>query len=46
MSGEVVECTFMEDAPDTEITWVGVVAMEKMSVMCAAFGQLWKSMEG
>lgn len=35
MSGEVVECIFMEEAPDAEMIWVGVTAMEKMSVMWA-----------
>jgi len=35
MSGEVVEWTFMEEAPDAERIWVGVTAREKISVMCA-----------
>lgn len=39
MSGEAVECIFMEDAPEAERIWVGVTAREKMSVMCAWRGQ-------
>ena len=35
MSGDVVEWTFMEDAPDAERICVGVTAREYMSVMCA-----------
>jgi hypothetical protein len=37
ISRDVVECIFMQDAPDTESTCVGVVAIEKMSVICACF---------
>ena len=33
MSGEVVECTLMDEAPDAERIWVGVTAREKISVM-------------
>jgi hypothetical protein len=45
ISGEAVECTFMQEAPDTERTCVGVVAIEKISVICALLGQL-EAMEG
>jgi len=33
ISGEVVECTLMDDAPEAERIWVRVTAREKMSVM-------------
>tara|TARA_R110002060_G_scaffold59247_2_gene69111 strand:- start:167 stop:268 length:102 start_codon:yes stop_codon:yes gene_type:complete len=33
MSGESVEWTLMEEAPEAERTCVGVTAREKMSVM-------------
>jgi hypothetical protein len=33
MSGEVVECTLIDEAPDAERIWVGVTAREKISVM-------------
>ena len=46
ISGVVVECTFIHEAPETESTCVGVVAIEKMSVMCASFDQLLNLMEG
>lgn len=39
MSGEVVECTLIEEEPDAERTWVFVTAIEKISVMCALQSQ-------
>lgn len=32
-SGSVVEWAFKDEEPEAEMTWVGVTAREKMSVM-------------